>query len=175
MIPFYVGANECPYYNGRLSAGSTIDRGVSEMRFLVRGELSAPEAAQGALDELLLAGFTQDQVAFRSRLTDGYRDIPSFHDYDPVGAARLSGRVSVSMSATGFNLVGNSTLADTSLGDIPVLLEELASNEASVEGATAPEVRIDALVRTYDQYPAEIARDVLTRAGAQNVRIIQAE
>lgn len=137
------------------------------MACVVRGVFGRPEDAQSALDQMIQLGFRQDQIAFRSRfVASDVASGPSLLMYDSVGAALLSERILTSMSTTGYNLAGNSTLSGTRLGDIGRILEEVADAE---EGR--PGVRIDVMVRTDDRHSAETAEGVLTQAGAQNIHI----
>lgn len=146
------------------------------MTYLVRGTFNDRAKAQGALDALMQAGFTPDQVAFRARYarsdTDnlaGRYQASLSEPTDRVAGALLSGRLTTSLSTTGYNLAGNSTLADTTLGGIPDLLAEIAEDDRDRDFTRR--LRLDALVRTDGLSQAERARSILAESGGFHVTV----
>lgn len=135
------------------------------MKHVVRGVFTRPEAAQDALNTMIHQGIAKEHIAFRSRFASDREVDSAFPVYETLGAALLSERVMSTLSSTGFNLVGNSSLIDTELGDIGRLLAEVADSEAGI-----PPVRIDVVVKVDDPLAAERVVSLLESFGAKDVR-----
>ncbi|HEY8532088.1 MAG TPA: hypothetical protein VIL08_07550, partial [Limnochorda sp.] len=131
------------------------------------GVVSDEDRARRIFEELRQEGFGPSRIAIRF-LAPG--ELPGYPEsYDPVGAAQFFGAAVVSLPATGYNLVGNSTTVDTSLSTLTDLLSTLAAREQQEElQDESPQVRL--VIQVWGD-GVERAAAIMREAGAYPVRI----
>jgi hypothetical protein len=137
--------------------------------FVIRGSFDNPDSAQLAYSELLNACVRIISIAFRSRFRTENIDYPP-NGYDPIGGARLSGRVFSTLAATGYNLIGNSSTVDVSLGDFPEILEKAAADENTDKQHHMPPICIETVIKVQDEFDKDSVKRILAGHGAKNIR-----
>ena len=101
--------------------------------------------------------------------------------YDPIGGARFAGTAIRTLSATGHDLVGNSTTLDTGMDSIRDVLAQAASEKAhrssrdNSRGSCDTKSKVDFVFRTAEREAADKAKTVLKSGGAKGIKVSPAK